>query len=78
METTNVGQTKFIQRINRKVNVKTLKPKSNFHKQVLNAQRQIHIQQPERVMEILNQYITQNQYIQINNNYIDIKEEFQK
>ena len=61
--------------INRNVNVKSLKPKSNFHKQVLNAWNQIHIHQPDRVMEILNQYITHNQFIQINNNYIDIKEE---
>ena len=61
--------------INRNVNIKSLKPRSNFHKQVLNAWNQVHIQQPKRVMEILNQYITHNQYIQSNNKYIDIKEE---
>ena len=61
--------------LNRNINIKGLKVRSSFHKQVLTAWYGLYNQNPQKITEILNQYITNNLHIQVNKNYVKIKNE---
>ena len=61
--------------LNRNINIKDLKFKSSFYKQILTAWYGLHNENPQKITEILNQYITHNQHIQVNNSYVNIKNE---
>ena len=46
-----------------------------MYKQVLLAWYGLHDENLQKITEILNQYITHNQHIQVNNSYVNINNE---
>ena len=71
MEKFNVVHNGYGHTINKNINTKILKPKSSFHQQIINNWHLIHNSYPLNTMDILNQYILYNQYIQIDNKHIE-------
>ena len=59
--------------INKNFSKKIITAKTSFHQQVLNSWIRIHNIHPNNIIEILNQYLAYNQYIQIDNKHLYLK-----
>ena len=56
--------------LNKNVEMKFLKAKTQFYQQILDVWYKIHNIKPQTHMEIMNQYLCYNQFIKINNIHI--------